>query len=215
MPWLPRAFWPLLLLAWIGCTPIEPIGKRGLSVELDADSDARSSLGDIEVLVESAVPGDDGWRIEDSRRFEAGDDWPLHFSLAAANASVTYRATATARDKGDAIIAQARAVDEPGGPSIRELHLRFDVECLNRSSRCDRAETCMLGECVDAREPLRERTGLSVATMQPSDGNNAPECAALTPGALFCSADGTMLECIDTELARIKLCGENQHCSDA
>ena len=127
----------------------------------------------------------------------------------------------------------------------------------------------MLGECVDAREPLRIRNGLPATTMTTSDVSasdacttegaracsrdsdiqpllcvggawqlepacsgagrcdrtasvshgdcvdSAPQCAALSPGALFCSAEGKMLECIDGELARTKLCGDNQHCVDA
>jgi hypothetical protein len=176
------------------CTPVSPLaGNAGILISIDADPDARAALGELEVVLETSSPDSSSWRMEDSRRFPADttadpEMWPLEYRLKLSNAATKFRATATATDGSEAIVAQARVIADASLEPVRELRLRFDVECLDRSSRCEQTLTCVLGQCVDAAAPLQERTGEPPGRLQQGVSAVASEACA-TDAARSCARD--------------------------
>jgi hypothetical protein len=179
-----------------GCTPI---GKSShvdeLRVNITADDEARPTLDDVEVLVESQAPGSGSWNLETSRRYPTQmTGWPLAFSVKGYLPATFYQVTATARDDAGAITAQARAFKDPAVNASNELWLRFDHECVRRSELCLRTQTCSLGDCVDAHDPLRDRPSADdPQTTQPGSQTSPVIASGESMDAQVsqpCSADG-------------------------
>ena len=143
--------------------------------------------------MESSSPESGSWRTEDSRRFPAETtadpgQWPLQYRLKPITGVAKLRATATARDARESIVAQARTiVDAAREPNV-ELRLRFDIECLHLGSRCEHTMTCALGECVAASEPLPDRDGEPTGRVMQGVGAVFAEACA-PEGARSCAQD--------------------------
>ena len=158
-----RAIALVTLVLGSQCTPVGEFkqAKRELTATVTADAEVLRELDEVEVFVESRTAGSKSWHLEDWGRFyDASDpsEWPLVVRVKDYDPKATYQATATARDAAGAITVQTRTIADPNLRSTQDLQLRFDRECLRRSNLCGKTLTCAFGECVDAHEPLRERS---------------------------------------------------------
>jgi hypothetical protein len=207
----------VLGMTLVACTPIEDFRRNNsLSVYVDADEQVRAEVGDVELVVESRHPDANSWTLETAQRFTAGTPWPLAFRLDSYDPAATYEVRATSRDDAGGVAIQVRAMTDTNLPVPREVRLRFDSECLGRRMLCARDMTCSLGECIDARAPLRERTDAGseprVQTgVSDSDAPSIP-CETLGKDGRFCGSDGLIYQCQDTERAIASPCTDTETC---
>jgi len=199
---LVHTFALLSLLLVSRCTPVSEFKQvqRELTATVTADEEVLSELDEVEVIVESRTAGSRSWHLEDWGRFYDASDrsqWPLVVRVKNYDSKTTYQATATARDAAGAITIQTRTVaDRMLRPGL-DLHLRFDRECLRRSSLCAKTLTCAFGECVDAQEPLRDRSDVAVAPAAQADIGSIEQGVA---EAETCSEESKRTCATDSEL---------------
>ena len=190
------------LLAGARCTPVGEFSqaKDELTATVTADLEVLGVLDEVELMVESRTAGSKSWHLEDWGRFDEASDpnrWPLVVRVEEYDPTATYQATATARDPAGAITIQTRTIADPNIRSARDLHLRFDRECLRRSNLCAKTLTCAFGECVDAHEPLQKR---SVMTEQMAPQANVGTVGQGAEEEEACSEDGKRTCAPDGEL---------------
>jgi|GEM_PF-1759940 len=223
-----RAVSALVLCAALGaCTPVRGPQIEALEVRVEADEEVRAELDEVEVVVESRTPGANSWDLAAAKRFTPDPveqaDWPLEFVVKAYDSRATYQVTATARDQAGAITIQARSIAEPMSLSGELLRVRFDRECLRRSQVCGRSYSCAFGECVDAREPLRDPIAVrgerastvnALTPEQMSGANAAQPCPV--EGAHTCAlADNAPLLCEQGSWQLQAVCGDMLGCDTA
>ena len=133
------------------CT--DPVERAQILVVIDADEAVRSTIDDIQAVVEvQAANG--AWQTRgDAFRFEPNvlGKWPVEFSAEARtpDENLLFQVTATARDGNDALVGQARAIRKFTGETRLALRVLLEVECF-RKQACLNGQTCSDGECTDA-----------------------------------------------------------------
>lgn len=183
----------LLLLVLGSCT--EPKNSQ-IRVSIDADIAVRPLIDEVIAVVETGSFGSTGWKDAKPTRFTTGprDRWPIEFSLPAHSAGEgsAFQLTATARDKRQAVVAQARAVRAFGDEDTLTLRVLFEVSCVRLNEQCASSETCHHGACVDSkydgRKLVPSNESLPTATPMMPDGPRALEGDGCpTEGARSCA----------------------------
>jgi trimeric autotransporter adhesin len=192
----------LAVVAATSCTEPQTRIQTRLSVRIEADSEVRAQVVEVEAVVEHQRSGEQDWRVVDSRHFEPRStrDWPYSFETdpdpqaERSSKSLMYQLTARARDSRGAVLAQARVVTTFELARRDGLYVLFDRSCLERTAVCGPGQTCMGGECVSAmydpdakpRPPAETPAG----DAGPSNEPNAPSQDGIAKEGESCSMEG-------------------------
>jgi hypothetical protein len=218
------------LVTW-GCT--EP-ATRGLFINavIEADSEVRAEVVDVEARVELKETGTGGWQVRKAQHFEpeSPSAWPFTMRVGPEPESEnsTYQLIAIARDARGAVLAQARVVTTPARAQRAGLRVTFETSCLRRMQLCGSGLTCSRGECVSAEyDPDAPRTGTTASVSHSSDGGMVPAAPAPSESGIAteggdCDVDGERrcagfastlpLRCEGSTWLRQPDCSAAQHC---
>jgi len=162
--WLQLQLTRLTLLTLLSSTAVscsEPISRSQVIVLIDADSEVRSLVADVDAVVEieDAAGGGFQTRVNLMRNFKPNTQhtWPLSFRFQPLGSELggTFQLTATGRKAAmqgvrGGVAAQARIIDKLKQGETLVLRVVFEAECYARSELCDYPLTCADGNCVAA-----------------------------------------------------------------
>ena len=221
----------LSLLGAVGCTKSVEQSTVHVNVSVDADSDVRRRVLDVQVLLGMQHAAASSFQVRAERRYtpNTGHSWPLEFREEPEidDYGGSYQLTATGRSAEGAVVAQARVIAKLERGRDLVLEARFEASCFNRSSLCPSHETCSGGTCVSASEdPYGERqVGVADADQSAGGGGLEPSASGLAHAAAACAtedaracsgpASRTPLLCQD-EVWRVEPeCAEDERCDTA
>ncbi|HKU39972.1 MAG TPA: cadherin-like beta sandwich domain-containing protein [Polyangiales bacterium] len=168
-----------------------------VSVLIDADSEVRSEVAEVEARVETRLGENGAWDLLRAASFEAPDPraWPLSWRLTPRNndsEKLLYQLVATAKDVRGAVIAQAR-VRMTAEQARQGLRVLFERMCLRRDTLCGAGQTCSGGNCVDATYDPKAPRSTSAQRQERAAGSGSdmrePPPAVAKAGAA-CDTEG-------------------------
>jgi hypothetical protein len=230
----------LLISTAISCSA--PIQRIQVTVVIDADSDVRRRVADVDALVEIEGAGGGGFQTRENlmRNFKPNTlhTWPLSFRFQPLGSELggTFQLTATARKAAaqgvqGGVAAQARIIDKQKRGENLVLRVVFEAECYARSELCDYPLTCAGGDCVPAdRKPYGKTRGITDGGVdQPSpdtdggmQGTIESAMAGIVQDGMPCDSEGargcsghatrTPLACEGGVWRAQAGCAENERC---
>jgi hypothetical protein len=214
----------------MACT--EPASRTWINAQIDADSDVRAQIVDVEARVEARPDPSASWEVRGSRHFEpeSFSAWPLTLRAGPESGTSTYKyqLLAIARDSRGAVLAQARVQTSFDRARSQGLSVVFESSCLGRTELCGPGMTCSSGECVSAEfDPNAPRPTVAMRAdptmadtaatkmMMPNKSGIAEEGAACdVDGEKRCAAFGSAvpLRCEAAVWQRQAACTAAQRC---
>jgi hypothetical protein len=222
----------LAAVALAGCTEpaSRPAADARFSALIDADTEVRSKVVDVEARVELRTTPSAGWLVRATRHFDTNVDrvWPLIFMTdpEPKSSDGSYQLIATARDSRGAVVAQARVIMRYADARADGLRVHFETTCLGRTELCSAGLTCSAGDCVsaeyDASSPGKTASRSDSTTTLDAGTPGVPSDAGIADENQPCSVDGERactgfgssmpLRCTDALWQRQPECTETQRC---
>jgi hypothetical protein len=238
--WLQLFVLALLSATAVSCT--EPVRRSQVIVIIDAESEVRSLVPDVDALVEVRSANGGGFQTREQlmQHFLPNtlDTWPLSFKFQPLESEYdsTFQLTATGRNAAaqgvqGGVPVQARIIAKLKRGENLILRVVFQAECFARSDLCPNTLTCAEGNCVPADgnpygKPREIPDGGSEQPPPDKDSGTPGIIASMTAGVAQagtpCDSDGaracaghgspTPLLCQDAMWQAQTECAENERC---
>ncbi|HKU39908.1 MAG TPA: cadherin-like beta sandwich domain-containing protein [Polyangiales bacterium] len=189
-----------------GCAEPHSLTRVYVSGWIDADSEVRELVSEVEARIETRAGETGPWRLEDAVRYEGDAVWPLMMRVGPVNSSgnATYQLLATARDENGSVLVQARALGSLQEVRKHGLRVLLERSCLRRATLCGAGSSCTRGACVDAAATPDEQRA---PTASPSEPDAAVPPAQIATADAACDEAGARA-CGGFETRTPLLCSE-------